>query len=132
MRRGWSALAVILLGASGARADYLFMQYQMGVKRNQPAGPGGPGNTGQPPGGPPPNPGGPPAGPPGGPPGANNNDVVVLAVNSVVEISKKDLIPNMVSGRVKYLVRHKYGQTPLFNDETLTIRLITAKTVRGR
>src|SRR5262245_18502104 len=124
MRRGWSALVVILLGASFARADYLFMQYLMGVKRNDPNAPGTPGPTGAPgpaPGGPPPTSSG-----PGSPSGTTNNDTVVLAVNSVVEITKKNQIANPISGRVKFRVNHKYGATSLYNDESLIIKLIPA------
>src|SRR5262245_47444678 len=124
MRRAWLAVALLVIGTSAARADYLFMQYIMGFKRNQPQG-SGPG----------PSPGGPPAAPaPGGQPNPNepNRDVIQIPVNAVVEVSEFKQLANPLTQRVKVTVKTKWGTTSLYNDDELTTRRVPLPTVKKR
>src|SRR5262245_11921197 len=108
MRRMCLALAVLLLAVSTSRADYLFMQYIMGFKRQQPNQSGG---TNQPP--PTLNPNQPP--PPAGP---GDTDIIAIPVNAVVEVSNYKVFPNRTGG-LKATVKTPYGSTSLYADDQL-------------
>jgi len=113
------ALAVLLLGISTSRADYLFIQHIMGFKRQQPSG------TGSPPG--PINPNQPPP-----PAGTGDTDIIQIPVNAVVEVSNYKQFPNRVGG-LKATVKTPYGMTSLYADEQTNTRYIQElKSVRSR
>jgi len=111
-------LAVLLLGVCvySARADFLYIQYQMAFKKKAEEGQQKGQNT----------------------PGANNQqteekDVIILTVNSVVELSKKTSAqPNMATGKLKVTVGTKYGTTNVYNDNDLGTRVIPVTGIKAR
>lgn len=107
MRWRMLALAVMMVGATSLRADYLFMHFTMAFKKPQ---------QGQ---------SGPPVPVPGGgtpTTGQNEDDIIKVAVHAVVEASSVQTGTDMV-GRIKAIVKHKWGSTHVFNDEQLITRL---------
>ena len=120
MRRMCLALAVLLLGVSASRAEYLFMQYIMGFKRPQPNQPI--------------NPNQPPQNPnqPGAPAGSGDTDIVLYRVNAVVEVSNYKEIPNFRTGSIKATVKTPWGKTSLYNDDQLNTRFVNLPSVRTR
>lgn len=121
MRRCVLALAVATLGISSVRADFVFIQFQMGVKRQQPGqGQGNaPAPAPTPPGGQPANPNDP------------NSEEIIVSVQAVIEASSIQQMTGMTG--VKLLIKHKWGQTHLYNDDRLITRhALKSGTVKAR
>jgi len=118
----WLAVAVLLIGVSAANADYLFMQYIMGFRKNGTNPP-----TPIVPGGPPIQPGGPPS---PGSANANDSEIIQIPVYGVVEGTFK-VLPT-ATGRVKATYKQKLGITNLYNDDALVTQPAKFPTVKAR
>jgi uncharacterized protein DUF1570 len=117
MRRMCLALAILLIGVSTSRAEYLFIQYIMGFKRpdNNQSGPLTQINPNQ----------------PGSPAGTAESDIIRVPVNAVVEVSNPKTFPNRVGG-LKATVKTPYGSTSLYADDQLITKIVPLPSVRQR
>jgi len=109
MRRAWLAVvALLIVGAPAARAQYLFMQYTMLFKKQQPNQPGS-GNPQQ------------PMSPnqPGGQGPAGDAEFEAVPVNAVVEIKSYNTVPNFAQQRIKGIVKQQWGTSTLYNDDQI-------------
>lgn len=111
--RSWAwAMAATVLAAAAAPADYVYIRDIMGGPQaqdpNNPNTPPG-GNPNQPPGS-----GQPPAG------GSTGQDVETEKFEVMCLIDGKTKATPLISGRVKYIFTHRWGQTSLYNEADKT------------
>jgi len=107
----------LVLGASVAPADYLFIQYSMKFKKTQEKDKQG-GNPQQ----------------PGQPPGqatTNDADFVTIPLNAVAELKVPARILPTVSGRPRIVATTRWGTSTLYNDDTVVVRTVPMPAVKA-